>query len=227
MSEPVSAVFREIDDDLRRQRLQTFWEENRLWIAATVVLAVIATAGIAVWRGYVAEKNTAATAQLIAAARDPAALTTLASNPSTLARPAHVALVRLNAAAQALAKGDTVTALALYDALAQDRSADSVLRDLGKIHAISLRLDTAPVDALDAQLKPLARAGEPWRFSALELQGLLYARAGRMHEAVEKMAQISGDAGAPQDARTRAFTLRELYQADAAAQLGAQSGKGK
>lgn len=218
MSEPVSSVMREIEDDLRQQQLHDFWRENRLWIGATVVLAIVATAGVAFWRGHVSAKNQEATAQMLAALGNPAALETLAADPAALDRPAHVALVRLNAAARELNRGDTAKALALYDALSNDRNADPVLRDLGTLYAATLRLDSAPAAELDAKLTPLTRAGEPWRFSALELQGLLYAREGRMKDAAEKMAQISGDAAAPQDARTRAFTLRELYQADAAMQ---------
>ncbi len=216
MTEPVSSVFREIDDDMRAMQLQNFWQENRLWIFATIVLAIVATAGVSIWRGHVSEKNREATAQLMVALQDPAALDKLAADPSELGRPAHIALVRLTAASRALNKGDTAKALEIYDALAKDRSADATLRDLGKLYAIGLRLDSAPVADLDAQLMPLARSGEPWRFSALEMQGLLYAREGRMKDAADKMAQISGDPAAPQDARTRAFTLRELYQADAA-----------
>ncbi len=216
MTEPVSSVFREIDDDLRRMKLENFWAENRLWIAATIILAIIATAGVSMWRGHVADKNRAATAQMMNAFADPAALEKLAADPDTLGRPAHIALVRLTAASRALSKGDTVKALAQYDALVKDRAADPVLRDLGVLYAAGLRLDSAPAAELDAQLAPLARAGQPWRFSALEMQGLLYAREGRMKDAADKMAEISGDALAPQDARTRAFTLRELYQADAA-----------
>lgn len=217
MTEPVSSVFREIDDDMRRIKLESFWAENRLWIGATVVLAIVATAGVSMWRGHVASQNRAATAQMMTAFADPAALEKLAADPDTLGRPAHIALVRLTAASRALTKGDTAKALELYDALAADRKADPVLRDLGKLYAVGLRLDTAPAAELDAQLMPLARTGEPWRFSALEMQGLLYAREGRMKDAADKMAEISGDPLAPQDARTRAFTLRELYQADAGA----------
>ena len=217
MTEPVSSVFREIDDDMRRIKLESFWAENRLWIVATVVLAIVATAAVSMWRGHIASQNREATAQMMMALNDPAALEKLAADPDTLRRPAHIALVRLTAASRALNKGDTAKALELYDALAADRNADPVLRDLGKLYAVGLRLDSAPAAELDAQLMPLARTGEPWRFSALEMQGLLYAREGRMKDAADKMAEISGDLAAPQDARTRAFTLREMYQADAAA----------
>lgn len=223
MTEPVSSVFREIDDDLRRMKLESFWAENRLWIVATIVLAIVATAGVSLWRNHVAGQNREATAQMMTALQDPAALEKLAADPSSLGRPAHIAMVRLTAASRALNKGDTAKALELYDALAKDRDADPVLRDLGKLYAVGLRLDSAPAAELEAQLAPLARTGEPWRFSALEMQGLLYAREGRMKDASDKMAEISGDALAPQDARTRAFTLRELYQADAAVADGKKS----
>lgn len=218
MSDPnVTAIHREIDDDLRRMQMKSFWDENRLWIIGTVVLAIVATAAVAFWRGHVAEKNMAATQQLMAALENPAQLEALAADPGALDRPAHVALVRLATADRHVARGETEQALAIYDALAADRQADSVLRDLGRLYAAGLRLDTGPVDTLDRELSALARSGAPWRFTALEMQALLYAREGRMKDAADKLAIITGDPLAPQEARTRAFTLRELYQADAAA----------
>ncbi len=218
MSNPdESAIHREIEDDLRRLQMKSFWDENRLWIIGTIVLAILATAVVSYWRHHVEQKNMAATAQLMQALEDPAALNTLAADPAALNGPAHVALVRLAAAGEHAQAGETEAALGIYDALAADRGADPVLRDLGRLYAASLRLDTAPVDDLERELAALSRAGAAWRFSALELQALLYAREGRMADAAEKLAEISGDPLAPQEARTRAFTLRELYQAEAAA----------
>ena len=218
MSDPnLTAVHREVEDDLRRLQLKSFWDENRLWIIGTIVLAIVATAAVAFWRGHVEQKNLAATAQLLAALDQPQKLDALAADASAVDRPAHRALVRLAAAERHLVRGEKEKALEIYDALAADRQADDILRDLGRLYAVGLRIDAAPADKLEGELNALSRSDGPWRFTALELHALLHAREGRMKEAADKLAEISGDAAAPQEARTRAFTLRELYQADAAA----------
>lgn len=213
----MSDILREVDDDLRRQQLHSFWEENRMWIIGGIALAIVSTGSLTFWRGHMRQENIAATAQLMTAMDTPAAIEQLGSDPAQLGSGAHEALARLAAADRHLARGEKDKALALYDALAADRSAPEVLRDLGRLYAAGQRLETAPAEQLEKELTPLTRAKAPWRFTALEMLALLHAREGRLQDAAEKLAQISGDPMAPQDARTRAFTLHELYNADAAA----------
>lgn len=219
----MSDILREVDDDMRRQQLQAFWAENRLWILGGIILAIVATGSVTFWRGYMRQENMQATAQLMTALETPDTLAKLGDDPAALDSAAHAALARLAAADRHLKAGEKDKALALFDALAADRRAPDALRDLGRLYAAGQRLDTAPADQLEKDLSALTRANAPWRFTALEYLALLYAREGRMKDAAEKLAQISGDPMAPQDARTRAFTLHELYSADAAAAAPART----
>lgn len=221
----MSDILREVDEDLRQLQLKQFWEENRLWIFGGILLAIVATGGMTFWRGHVQDQNIQATGQLMAALQSPAQIEKLAEDPAALRRPGHKALARLAGAEAYLEQGQKDKAVALFDQLAADRSAPQLLRDLAKLYSIGQRLDSAPADQLEKEIAPLVAKGQAWRYSALEMQALLFARENRMKEAADALAEISGDPLAPQDARTRAFTLHELYHADAAAVAPAKTQK--
>lgn len=215
----MSDIMHEVNEDLRRQQLREFWEENQLWIIGGIVLAIVATAAITFWRGHVSERNQQATSELMLALKSPAPEKLAALGPAGEARlPADdlAALAQLAAAQEYIKKNDTAGALAAYETLANKRGVDRMWRDLARLYAIGLKIDGGSTDAaLEEDLASLAGSKSPWRFTAMEMQALLLARQGKMKEAAEKLALISGDALAPQDARTRAFTLHELYHAEA------------
>src|SRR5690606_23227947 len=52
-------IFREIEEDLRHERLKRAWDRYGIYVIAAAVLVVVATAG---WRGYEAWRNAQARA---------------------------------------------------------------------------------------------------------------------------------------------------------------------
>lgn len=205
----MSDVMREIEDDMRQQRLQAFWIENRAWIVGGVIMAIVMTAGLSFWRQHTLDRNAQATYELFQAMNkaDEAALSTLAQD----GKGGHGGLAGLLAAGILAQKGDTEAAAALYDKVAGTRGLDAVYRDLASLLAVSQRLDTGTPATLHAALKPLTAEKSVWRFSALELQALLFAREGKMKEAVDVLTTLSISAKAPAEVRARATTLRALY----------------
>ncbi len=106
-------------------------------------------------------------------------------------------------------------ALALYNEIANTSGLDKTWRDLARLHSLSLRLDKDPPDALAKELSALSGDKDVWRYGAREMQALLAARQGQMQHAADILSGIAADPAAPEDARQRAFSLRELYIADA------------
>src|SRR6218665_2744962 len=211
----MSDVMREIEDDMRQQRLQAFWIENRAWIVGGVILAIVMTAALSFWRQHTLDRNAQATYTLFQAMNkgDEAALSKLAEEGAG----SHGGMAGLLAAGLLAQKGDTEAAAALYDKVATTRGLESVYRDLAALLAASQRLDSGNPAALHAALKPLTAEKNVWRFSALELQALLYAREGKMKEAVDVLTALSINARAPAEIRARAETLRALYLESAGA----------
>jgi hypothetical protein len=209
----MSEVMDEINEELRQQKLEQFWKENRNWIIASIILAILTTAGITWWRGWNNQQNLKATTQLldISKANDPKALTEYAAT----ARLNHAVLAKFLAAGMHVKQGNAARATEIYDEIAGMRGVDRPLRDLAALLSCGQRLGTDDPKKLHAELGELAGKKGPYRFTALEMDALVSARENKLQDAVEKLETISMSAEAPGDARMRAATLREFYAASA------------
>ncbi len=209
----MSDVMQEVNDELRQQRLEAFWIENRNWIIGGIILAILTTAGLTWWRGYTYQQNMARTGQLMAAIKseDPKSLTEFANASGKN----HAALAKFSAAGLHVKNGNPARAIELYADIAGSMSADRELRDLAKILSLNLRLGTDDPKKLHKELADMSGAKEPFRYTALEMDALVYAGEGNMKEAASKLEAISASADAPEDSRLRATTLHEFYAASA------------
>lgn len=205
-------VFDQIEDDLRQQKLQQFWKENGAWIIGGAIGAVLLTGVLTLYRHWEHGRDIRSTTEMmrIAATYDMPQLETFAEKTDKK----HAVMARLLAASRYAEKKEYDKAIALYAAAANTRGADPVWRDFARIHSLSLRLDKDPSDALKKELSPLTKDSNPWRFMALEMEGLLAARDGHMKEAADIMTKIAANPLAPEDQRQRAVSLRALYAAD-------------
>lgn len=209
----MSDVMQEVNDELRQQRLEAFWIENRNWIIGGVILAIITTAGLTWWRGYTYKQDMLRTTQLMAAIKseDAKSLTEFAAQSGKN----HAALAKLSAAGLHVKNGNPARAIELYADVAGSMSADRELRDLAKILSLNLRLGTEDPKKLHKELADMSGAKEPYRYTALEMDALVYAGEGNMKDAAAKLEAISSSPDAPEDSRLRAATLHEFYAASA------------
>ena len=198
---------REVDEEYRRDQLAKIWARYNGLIIAVVVLVV---GGIGGWRYWEHVQETRAQA---AAARYEAALKL---SDETKTQEAEAAL-------EALAKeGDTGYGLlarfrvaaergqqnaeqgaAAYDALANDSGVAPLWRDLARLRAAWLRLDTAEPAKIRQALEPMAAPSNAWRHSARELLGLSGLKAGDMDYAGRWFDQIAADRETPPALRQR------------------------
>lgn len=205
--------FDEISDDLRQQKLNQFWKENGAWIIGGAIGAVVLTGALTLWRQHTLDRDMKQTAQFvrIEKANDPARLESFAATSDK----DHAMMARFAAADDYLTHKQNDKALAIYNTIANTSGLDKTWRDLARLHSISLRLDKDSPDALAKELAPLAGDKDVWRFSAREMQALLAARQGKMDEAAKILTLLAADPDVPDDMRQRAFSLRQLYIADA------------
>ena len=205
-------VFDEINDDLRREKLHQFWKENGAWIIGGAIMAVLFTGALSLWRQWEYRRDAEATTELtrLVAASDLPPLESFARTASKN----HAMLAGFLAAAAHLEHGEKDQAVALYNDIAATSGLDRTWRDLAKVLSIGQRLDHDDPGKLQKELSALSGDNGAWRYTALELEALLAARQGRMQNAIEALTKVASDPLAPADARTRAFTLRELYMAE-------------
>jgi hypothetical protein len=208
----MSEIFREIDDELRRENYAKLWARYGRYIVGLVVLLIVATAGFVGCRAYEARQQRAESVRY-AAALDLVKKGQLAPAADAFAllaregRAGLAALSRLQEAALRTQAGDQQAASAAYKALATDSSVDASYRDLATLLLGLQDLKAADPKVAIADVASLTAATNPWRFSALEVTALADLRAGDRAAARTLYKQLADDLAAPSGLRARAAEM--------------------
>jgi hypothetical protein len=211
-------IFDEVEEDLRAERAEKLLKKYAWLLIVAAVAVVGAAAGWQLWSRYQNQRDAAAAARYVAVQN---ALEQPAAQPGG-AKPDQVAaldqlaanspegyktLARLRAAGLKADAGDIAGAVALWNTVAADGSADRLLRDLASLLAAQRELDHGDPAQLEARLKPLAEPGNPWSTLAQEQLAILDLRQGRVEDARKKLRVLSFDIDSPSGLRARASAL--------------------
>ncbi len=203
----MSEFFREVDEEYRRDQIARIWSRYSGVFVALAVLLVGAVGGWRYWQGVERSRAEAAGARYEQAVRDSRedrgedaekALAALAQE----APNGYALLARFRLAAER-GRGAAEEGAAAYDALAGDATVPPLWRDLARLRAAMLRIDSAEPAALRQALEPLASPTGPWRHTARELLGLTSLKAGDTDAAGRWFEQIATDRETPQGLRSR------------------------
>jgi hypothetical protein len=208
----MSEIFREIDEELRRDNLGKLWTRYGAYIVGLVVLIVAATGAVVGWREYQAHVQRAESVRYAAALAlaQKNELAQAADAFALLARDSgggQATLARLQEAMLRAKAGDESAAIASYKSLAQDGSVDAIYRDLATLLAALHELTSADPKTVIAEVAPLTAQGNAWRPSALEITALAELRAGERDKARDIYKGIADDLTAPQGLRARAAEM--------------------
>jgi len=208
----VSDLFREIEEDLQRDRYKRLWAKYGNLVIAAAVALVVATAGWEGWKAYRLRQEQAlgqryASALALARAGNTAEAETDFAKLAADANAGYSALARLEEAALFAKTGKSADAIALYDKIAADGSVARPYRDLATLLSVMHASESGDAAQLIARLEPLTAATSPWRYSALELTAALVTRTGDKARAEKLYAQLSDDANAPNGVRARAAEM--------------------
>ena len=211
-------IFHEVDEEVRRERLQKLWDRYSIYLIA---LAVLIVAGIGAWRGYeywVAQKAAVAGAAFEAAVTlseqgKHAEAEAAFAKVVTEAPDGYRVLARFRAAAE-LAQVKPADAVKAYDDLAADNSLGSTWQDLAGLRAGMLLVDSAPLADMRRRLDPLTEPGRTFRHTARELLALAAWRNHDIAAARRYVDMIATDAETPPGARARIEVLSALIAAD-------------
>jgi hypothetical protein len=212
-----SDVFREVDEDYRREQTIAFWRRHGALVLALLIAVMIVAAGANYWRQRVLADHSAETAELervlssvttgneTPAADNLAAFAAKASpKPATLALFAEAGLRQRTGALDAAAR--------IYHQIADNTSVDADFRDLALIRLGYIATDEAKPEPLIPRLQALVDKNSPWRYSAREVIALLTVRAGQRDAAAALFSNLASDPGAPPDLAERAHALADLYR---------------
>ncbi len=206
-------VFREVDEEVRRDQLTAFLRRYGAAFMALAVLIIAGVGGWVWWRKHQAEVRSQHGVELsraltLAQAGDTKASAAAAAELAAKATDDGYGLLARFVEAAALADaGDRDAALKRLDAISGDRSVDPLFRDLAALRGAYLRVDDEAAPAFAQRIAPLLVDGGAWRFSALELSALSSLRAGDKDAARAALKKITDDAAAPSGLRGRAAEL--------------------
>ena len=210
----MSELFDEVDEDVRRDQLKKLWEQYSIYIVAGAFLIIAAVGG---WRGYQyleAKKATEAGSAFDKAVElsDANKHTEAEAAFADLAAKApwgYRMLARLRTAAE-VASRDKPAAAKMFDDIAADGSVGAPERDLARIRAAQLLLETTTYPNMLQRLEPATAAGATFRHTARELLALSAWRANDAAATRQWLDLIANDGESPPSLRSRAEALQAL-----------------
>ena len=204
----MSDIFREVDEDLRKERYSNLWKKYGWVVIALALLIVAVTAG---YRGYqYFEERASAEAgarfqgaqNLFADGEREEALSVLASIAAD-GSSAYEDLAKFQLAGLA----DNLPAeerARMFLSLAEDQSLPSAARDLARVRAGYILLDTASREDVVSALEPINSDDNAFRSSVREILALAAYKAGDREAALDLFTQILSDGAAPRTITSRA-----------------------
>jgi hypothetical protein len=208
-------IFNEIEEDLRRERMTRLWKRFGPVVVAVAVLIVAGVAGMRGWEWYSAKQAEETGARFEAAialtrqenndAQALAALDAIAKDG-----PGGYALLARFREASEQAVTNKAAAAASFDAIAQDISVPSLVRDLARIRAALILVDTGSQADVVSRAEPLAATGNSWRHSAREILALAAWKAGNVADTRRWSQELISDVETPQGSRARGQLLLDL-----------------
>lgn len=216
------AFLREVDDELRREQIQTMWKHYGKLALVAVLVGLAAFAAFLFWRAEATKKQEAQGEQLSSAIAD------IQAGRKTEAGKKVDALIadggkgyRIAAlftkAALAAEGGKAKDAAAIYAGIAGDADAPQPYRDLALIRQTLIEYDSLKPQQVIDRMKPLAVEGGAFFGTAGELMAMALLQTNRSAEAGRLLAAIAHDGRTPSTLRARAGRLATSLGADVAA----------
>lgn len=203
------SFFREVNEELRSDQMRYVWKRYGRIVIGAAVLVVVVTAGWAgfkYWKRHNASQSGdtfIAALTLASEGKNNEALAALGKIEKDGAG-AYPVLAKIRSGSVQATKGDTAAAIATFQAVGNDNSAPQAIRDLAKLRAAWLLVDTGTYDQVSAEVQPLTGQGQALTNSAREVLGLAAYKAGNMADAKKWFQQIAEDATAPRNVANRA-----------------------
>jgi hypothetical protein len=195
------SFYREVDEELRRDQMKTYWERYGKLVIAGVVLLLALLAAYIWWQNQKEVKAGERSATLVQAFDDVAAGRKAAAVP------------RLDGLAKDGSDGHR--AAALFKQIADDEGLARPYRDLALVRMTAVELDTLPPQAVIDRLKGLAVTGNAWHGSAGEMVALSYLKLNRPQQAAGIFAAMAKDKKLPDTLRSRATQMAGSLGVDA------------
>ena len=217
---------REVDENLRRDRLRDFGKKYGSWLIVAVILFLVASGGWIYWQHRQQMREQAQVEQLADIFQRLGASNSkgVAEQLDQLSKDGDGA-VRASAlvtrAVMAIEQNDLKLATDKFREVANDGDLPKPYRDLALIRQTALEFDKLKPEEVTSRLEPLAKPGNPWFGTAGEMTAAAKIKQGKKQDAAQLYAAIAKDKTVPDAIRARSVQLAASLGVDASAALEA------
>lgn len=200
-------IFREVDEELRGDRLRAFWKRFGPYVIGAAVAVIVIVAVNEGWTWWQNSNSARASDEFYAALElaeggDLAAAQGALDQVAAKGHGGYPTLAQFRQASLLARDGKADEALAAYDSLSTTVT-DPRLRELALVFAAFLVADKGDVAAVEQRVGSLAAEGSPLRNAAREAIGLTQYKAGDLLAARTTLEQVLADPLASRDSRSR------------------------
>lgn len=190
-------IFREVDEELRGDRMRNFWRRFGPYVIGAAVAMVLLVAINEGWNWWQNSQASTASDRFYAALEiadgaDVAAAQQALEAVEVASPAGYSTLAKFRLAGLLAKEGKTDEAVAAYDALATDEF-NQQLKALALVFAANLFVDRGDVAAVEQRIQGLAAGDNALRNAARETIGLAQFKAGQLDAAVVTLNQILAD----------------------------------
>lgn len=201
-------IFKEVDEELREERLTKIWKRIGPYVIGILSGAIIITSAVIGYREYDETQRQNWGVQFAEAMnlseegnwQESLDLFETLTEKTNLG---YKTLSLFQAASLYARNGNKEKALEIYQSL-ENEALDENFRDLATLMLIYLQFDNADPEILEKRIEKLASKGNPWYYNAVELKGFLFAKQKNKEKQIEIFNILSKDNKAPEGVRTRA-----------------------
>jgi hypothetical protein len=209
-------IFREVQEDVRRERFEKMWKEYGDYIIAGASLLVIAAAGYRLWLFYDARERAKASNEYAVAQQllDNGQSQAAAESFARLAESApkgYAKISQLQEADALLSAGNKSDAVNLYKRLMGD--SDPILSAVARIRLAWATVDDSSRSDIANLLAPVTAASSPWRSPAGEVLAYADYRGGATKDAIAEYQRVAADTNAPGGVRQRSHAMATFLAA--------------
>ncbi len=206
----MSDIFREVDEEIRREHFGALWQRYGKYLIAFATVIALGTLAISSWNSYRDRQRTQQSDQFIAAME----LLEQQDRPEQAVRAfdalaqqaggGYRVLAHFQKAAAWQRAGDWQQAVNVYDEIANDGKADALLRDLARVKAAHILVDKTSPDDLRARLSNVLDESNPLRLLAKDVIAFALFNAGDIAAARNEYELLSFNPLTPPNMRFRA-----------------------
>ena len=209
------AFIREIDEELKNEKIKKIWDKYGLFIIAFVVVAVFAAVSFESFKAWQDSRNQEMSDTFAYAlnlqnqgrfAEAEEVLTSLKNSK----RGIYADIAQMQLVNMAAEQNQTQKAIELLQEIVRNDDFNPQMRDVAVLKLASFQLPSTPADEIKNLLLPLSAEPNAWQNTAKELLAMLAVREKNFAEAQKLYQEISSSPNAADTLKARAQDMMNV-----------------